>query len=199
MNLVIFFIFVTLNFLLNVSENNNFLACIGSDKYLLFSSLLPLKVYKDLNKPEKFKVELHKLGGVYGLVNMSDPYNIKQYIGSSKDLYKRLSDHLKGRESNSRLQRSIFKYGLHNFYFCIYYWHTDPSVILTDIETEVIKSFLFENLYNYKREASSSLGYKHTIEAIKKMKKRFLNKSTHPSLVEIMMNLLYLKLVNLVF
>jgi group I intron endonuclease len=53
-------------------------------------------------------------------------------------------------------------------------------VILTDIETEVIKSFPFEDLYNYKREATSSLGYKHTIEAIEKMKKRFLNKANHP-------------------
>lgn len=37
-----------------------------------------------------------------------------------------------------------------------------------------------ENLYNYKREATSSLGYKHTIEAISKMKKRFLIKSNRP-------------------
>ncbi len=97
------------------------LACIGSEKSFLFSSLLPLKVYKDLNNPEKFKDELHKLGGFYGLVNMSDPNNIKQYTGSSKDLYKRLEDNLKGRDSNSKLQRSISKYGIHKFYFCIYY------------------------------------------------------------------------------
>lgn len=35
-------------------------------------------------------------------------------------------------------------------------------------------------MYNYKSEATSSLGYKHTIEAIDKMKKRFLNKANHP-------------------
>jgi hypothetical protein len=54
----------------------------------------------------------------------------------------------------------------------IYYWHEDPVVILTDIETEVIKkkSFPFEDLYNHKKEATSSLGYKHTVEAINKMK-----------------------------
>jgi len=146
----------------------------------LLSSYLPVKVYRDLNQPEKFKVELHKVGGVYGLVNISDPNKIQQYIGSSKDLYQRLSDHLKGRDSNSRLQRSISKYGIQNFHFAIYYLHKDPAVILTDIETEVIKSFPFENLYNYKKEATSSLGYKHTIEAINKMKRRFLNKANHP-------------------
>ena len=72
---------------------------------------------------------------------------------------------MKGRDSNSRLQRSISKYGIQNFHFAIYYLHKDPAVILTDIETEVIKSFppfLGENLYNYKKEATSSLGYKHT-------------------------------------
>lgn len=157
-----------------------YLIWLKTEKSFLLSSFLPIKVYKDLTKPEKFKDELYRKGGVYGLVNILDPNEIKQYIGSSKDLYERLSDHLKGRYSNSRLQRSILKYGIENFHLVIYYFHKDPSVILTDIETEVIKSFAFEKLYNYKREATSSLGYKHTIEAIKKMKKRYLNKANHP-------------------
>jgi group I intron endonuclease len=155
-----------------VPLNNNLI----KESYLLLG-VLPLKVYKDLTKPEKLKIELHSIesvgGGVYGLLNISDSTNTKQYIGSSKDLYQRLSDHLKGRDSNSRLQRSISKYGIEKFHFVIYYIHEDPAVILTDIETEVIKSFSFEDLYNYNREANSSLGYKHTIEAIEKMKKDF--------------------------
>jgi group I intron endonuclease len=54
-------------------------------------------------------------------------------------------------------------------------------VILTDIETEVIKSFPFDNLFfNFKKEANSPLGYKHTIEAINKMKDRFKDKNKHP-------------------
>jgi group I intron endonuclease len=89
-------------------------------------------------------------------------------------------DHIKGVSSNIRLQRSIFKYGLDNFNFVIYYYHTDPAVKLTDIETEVIKSFPFEDLYNFKRDASYSLGYKHTAEAIQKMKKRLADKKKHP-------------------
>ena len=39
----------------------------------------------------------------------------KQYIGSSLNLYSRLMDHIKGRESNLRLQRSIHKDGLSFF------------------------------------------------------------------------------------
>ena len=37
-----------------------------------------------------------------------------------------------------------------------------------------------EDLYNFKKEASSSLGYKHTAEAIQKMKKRLADKTKHP-------------------
>lgn len=110
---------------------------------MLVAGIVPLKTYKNLFSPENFRSELHKLGGVYGLINTADSNNIKQYIGSSKDLYQRLMDHLKGRDCNSRLQRSIIKYGLSNFVFVIYYWQKDISVTLTDIETEIIKSFPF--------------------------------------------------------
>ena len=88
---------------------------------LLVAGIIPLKIYKNLSRPENFRSELHRIGGVYGLINTVDSNNIKQYIGSSKDLYQRLMDHLKGRDSNSRLQRSINKYGIFNFEFVIYY------------------------------------------------------------------------------
>ncbi len=45
-----------------------------------------------------------------------------------------------------RLQRNISKCGIENFHFVIYYFDLDPSVILSDIETETIKSFPFESL-----------------------------------------------------
>lgn len=48
------------------------------------------------------------------------------------------------------------------------------------METEVIKSFPFEDLYNFKKEANSMLGYKHTADAIAKMKLRLSDKSNHP-------------------
>jgi hypothetical protein len=88
---------------------------------LIVASFIPLKTYKNLSSPEEFRSDLHKVGGVYGLINTIDNNNIKQYIGSSKDLYQRLMDHLKGRDSNIKLQRSINKYGLLNFEFVIYY------------------------------------------------------------------------------
>jgi GIY-YIG catalytic domain len=50
-----------------------------------------------------------------GLINTYYSKKIKQYIGSSKDLYQRLMVYLKGSDSNCRLQRSINKYGISNF------------------------------------------------------------------------------------
>lgn len=179
--IIFYFIYIV------VIENVNFIITLKFDIYinslsldLMIAGFIPLKTYKNLTTPENFRSDLHKIGGVYGFINTVDRNNNKQYIGSSKDLYQRLMDHLKGRDSNSRLQRSINKHGLLNFELVIYYWHEDSSVILTDIETEVIKSFPFELLYNFKKEANSSLGYKHTIDAIKKMKLRLKDKSNHP-------------------
>lgn len=148
----------------------------------IICGFLPIKIYDNLTNHENFRSDLHKVGGVYGIVNVSakSSKKIKQYIGSSKDLYQRLMDHIRGQDSNIRLQRSISKYGIENFKIYIYYFHTDPLVKLTDIETEVIKSFPFDSLYNFKKEAISMLGYIHTIKAIKKMKLRYKDKTNHP-------------------
>jgi group I intron endonuclease len=78
------------------------------------------------------------------------------------------------------LQRSIKKYGLSNFNILIYYFHRDPAVLLTDIETNIISKFSFSSLYNITTEATSMIGYKHTKAAIEKMKLRFIDKKNHP-------------------
>jgi len=136
----------------------------------------PLKTYNDLSDTKLLKKDLSKLGGVYGLIHVKSS---KQYIGSSLNLYSRLMDHIKGRESNIRLQRSIKKYGLKSFNIVIYYFHKDPAVLyisLTDIETIVISADPFSSLFNFKKEANSMLRFKHKKQAIEKMKSRFVNK-----------------------
>lgn len=137
----------------------------------------PLKTYNDFSDTNLLKKDLGNLGGVYGLIHIESS---KQYIGSSLNLYSRLMDHIKGRDSNLRLQRSIKKYGLKSFNIVIYYFHKDPAILLTDIETTVISAFPFSSLFNFKKEANSMLGYKHTKQAIEKMKSRFVNKINHP-------------------
>ena len=51
---------------------------------------------------------------------------------------------------------------------------------LTDLETSYIKRFNFDNLYNFKATATSSLGYKHTEEARLKMVDYYKDKNNHP-------------------
>jgi group I intron endonuclease len=58
--------------------------------------------------------KLEKISGIYALVCKIDG---KRYIGSAINLYDRLTEHLKGDKSNSRLQRAIQKHGIHNFLF----------------------------------------------------------------------------------
>ena len=64
---------------------------------------------------------LSKKGGIYSFVNK---VNGNQYIGSAKDLYVRLNEHLSHRKSNKALQAAILKYDLDNFHFCIYEYFT---------------------------------------------------------------------------
>jgi predicted GIY-YIG superfamily endonuclease len=125
---------------------------------------------------------LSSKGGIYSFLNK---VNGKQYIGSAKDLYLRLNEHLSHRKSNKALQAAISKYGLDNFNFCIYEYFTYENKatsfkLLTDLETMYIKKFNFSNLYNFLENASSSEGYKHTDVAKQKMVKRLEDKSNHP-------------------
>ena len=124
-------------------------------------------------------------GGIYSFINKT--YG-KQYIGSAKDLYIRLNEHLSKRKSNSALQAAILKHGLDNFNFCIYEFFSSALrenkatsfKLLTDLETMYIKNFEFSNLYNFMKNATSLEGYKHTDEAKEKMVKRFEDKINHP-------------------
>jgi group I intron endonuclease len=125
---------------------------------------------------------LLRKGGIYSFINKM---NEKQYIGSAKDLYLRLNEHLSHRKSNKALQAAISKYGLDNFNFCIYEYFTyeDKATtlkLLTELETMYIKKLDFSNLYNFLENASSSEGYKHTDVAKQKMVKRLEDKSNHP-------------------
>ena len=71
---------------------------------------------------------LRNKGGIYSFINT---VNGNQYIGSAKDLYLRLNEHLDNRKSNVALQRAIEKYGLNKFNFCVYEYFTYESKIIS--------------------------------------------------------------------
>lgn len=121
-------------------------------------------------------------GGIYSFINT---VNGKQYIGSAKDFYLRLNEHLNNKKSNLSLQKAFSKHGIDKFRWVIYeYFSYENKIIsneaLTTLETNYIKAFDFSTLYNFKFEATSMLGYKHTDEAKQKMIERFKDKNNHP-------------------
>lgn len=146
---------------------------------------IPILNFKVLNNKDvvtSYKEMLKNKGGIYSFINT---VNNKQYIGSAKDLYIRLCEHLDNKKSNIALQNAITKYGLDKFNFCVYEYFTFKSKImsskaLTDLETNYISKFKFDTLYNFKVTATSMLGYKHTKEAKAKMLEFYKDKQNHP-------------------
>jgi group I intron endonuclease len=104
---------------------------------------------------------LRNKSGIYCLINT---VNDNLYIGSAKDLYLRLTEHLSNKKSNRALQNAIVKHGLHKFiYGVLEYFTYDSKLVsnksLTDLETSYIEKSSFENWYNFKQIATSMLGY----------------------------------------
>ena len=130
---------------------------------------IPIKVFHNLNNNEAvitYNKILRKKAGIYCFINT---VNNKRYIGSAKDLYLRLlvanevEHHLANKKSNTALQSAILKYGLDKFDFCVYEYFTSHSKrvsnkALTDLETSYIKKYPFDNLYNFRRTATSIEG-----------------------------------------
>lgn len=145
----------------------------------------PIKVFDRLDNNDivlSYRELLKNKGGIYCFLNT---VNGKRYVGSAKDLYIRLIEHLSNKKSNTALQNAMLKYGLNNFNFCVFEYFTyDNKIVshkaLTDLETSYIEKYPFDNLYNFMKTATSLLGYKHTDEAKLKMLKRFEDKSNHP-------------------
>ena len=108
---------------------------------------------------------------------MVNTVNGKRYIGSAKDFFRRLNEHLNYKNnSNATLQKAFVKYGFGKFKFCIYeYFSYESRIIshksLTELETSYLSKFKLETLYNFSLIAHNNLGYKHTNESKLKISK----------------------------
>ena len=159
------------------SKNNNNLESIITPVPILI-----LKDLHDKNNIKSYRMILNRKGGIYSFFNT---INGKQYIGSAKDFYIILCEHIDNRKSNVALQDAFNKYGLDKFNLYIYEYFTFESKVisskaLTDLETSYINRFNFANLYNFKFIVTSMLGYKHTKQARLKMIENLKNKKNHP-------------------
>lgn len=182
---------------LTVNKVSNRLCCITSINFTIknkraYSSChlsnLQQKEHFTINSLDDFSIiksnrtNLAKKAGIYCFFNK---ISNKRYIGSAKNLYLRLTEHLSAKKTNNALQLAFVKYGLENFSFIVYeYCHYKDKVTshksLTDLETTYIKAFPFEELYNFSKTATSLEGYKHTLEAKIKMVSRLKDKANHP-------------------
>jgi len=88
----------------------------------LQSSDLPLPVLtinnlNDKDSIKSYRILLKDKGGIYSFINT---VNGNQYIGSAKDFYLRLNEHLENKKSNLALQKAFAKYGIDKFEFLIF-------------------------------------------------------------------------------
>lgn len=143
--------------------------------------ILILDKLNDKSAVKSYRKVLPKKIGIYSFVNL---INGNRYIGSAKNLYIRMYEHINSpNRSNLALQAAFIKYGLNNFKFEVLEIVdlSDKDIkFLTDLETTYISIFNFNILYNFKSKATSMLGYKHTKEAKLKMTNRLANKENHP-------------------
>lgn len=115
--------------------------------------LEPVKTFKCLDdrlKVLSYASPIHGLRGKSGIYSFINLVNGKQYIGSAKDLYRRLKDHLepKTTKSNIGLQQAFTKYGRDKFEFVIYEFVTYDIVTILERERSYFIRFDPKMLYN---------------------------------------------------
>lgn len=110
------------------------------------------------------KLELKGKSGIYGFLCKTTG---KLYIGSSINLSSRFCDHIKGIQSNVKLQNAINKYNLHDFIFIVFEYCEAENLITR----EQIYLDSLQPEFNILKTAGSSLGFKHTEDSKTRMSK----------------------------
>ena len=93
-------------------------------------------------------------------------------MGSAMDILKRFKEHVFTKKTKIRLKRSIEKYGIDSFSLIIFAYHEGDKSNITLLETKYLQSMITRFLYNFLKTATSMIGYKHTEEALQKMRER---------------------------
>ena len=127
----------------------------------------------------KYKIYLKGKAGIYMIKNI---YNGKVYVGSTGDLYHRVINHksalLKGNHNNGYLQRAVNKNGIDCFEFKVL-----KFVVLNDktclMKDEQFYIDLYKPEYNIQPFAYLNRGYRHTKEAIEKIRLSGIGRKTN--------------------
>lgn len=141
-------------------------------------SLKPVDIFIELDL-ETTRLHMKKTfmnkAGIYMIVNI---INAKFYIGSAigNRLYIRYNNHLLLNSGSKVLAKAVQKYGIKNFAFLILEYCNSNIIkknhkYLLNKETAYLNKF--NPPYNILTVAGSSLGYKHSVDSINKMKKNY--------------------------
>ena len=131
---------------------------------------------KESNK--KISDALRNKSGVYIFIN-----NLTKdlYLGSSLNLSKKMTSHFFHSNSSNPtkivITKAMRKYKLDNFSLGILEFCKPDIIICSDLEQKWIDHY--KPKYNVLKIAGSSLGFRHTIETIHKLKELF-KKENHP-------------------
>ena len=145
------------------------------------NNIIPKKLYSN---PEEIKMLIFKennnLSGIYRWTNLISG---KSYIGSAANLSKRLSKYFLSKhlqkvllKSKSKILSSLLKYGYANFSLEILEYINLSMVINVELKKKIIlerEQYYIDLLkpeYNICKIAGSTLGKKHSLETILKIK-----------------------------
>lgn len=122
--------------------------------------------------------ELYKSSGIYCIKSLIDD---RLYIGSAVHLKKRFNDHNQnlsnGKHKSPKLQNFVNKYGIEKLCFQLLELCKPEDLITT--EQKWIDLYNNKNiLFNSCKKAGNTLGYKHTPEALEKMKNKKVSDET---------------------
>lgn len=138
----------------------------SSSKDIVFKKIKPVVVYYNADIDKLNILADNQKAGVYRWVNK---LNLKTYIGSSINLRVRMYTYYSLRslaESNRPIDRALLKYGFSNFSLEILEYCEQGEVL----EKEQYYLDRLKPSYNIVQTAGSTLGYKHTLESLAKMR-----------------------------
>jgi len=124
-------------------------------------------LYVDPDQVREFLISVAKsglVGGVYLWINQS---NGKMYVGSSIDLYSRISYYFALENVHGIIGQALLKYGLVSFVLVIFLIPEATGALVLSLEQSVLDNCVCA--YNILPIAGSSAGYKHSDEAKEKM------------------------------
>lgn len=108
---------------------------------------------------------------IYSIYKLVNRINGKVYIGFTKNIKRRLSEH-KSAKDNTRLHNAINKYGFDNFTFEIICQTKDGHYCKNILENHFINMFdSFNNGYNLTLGGEGIIGFKHSEMSKNKMSK----------------------------